>query len=331
MNPETIIRYADLFCGIGAFHTAFSTSSSRMKCVFACDIDEGARAIYEKNYSIKPYSDIRTLNEREIPDFDVLCAGFPCQPFSIAGNKGGFQDETSGNLFFDIMRIIISKMPRVCIFENVKNLESHDGGKTFSTIRQALEAQDYHVTWQVLNSAMFGSPQARERLYILASKGKPLIQPSSACSAKPRSVMSILDTQAANHGSLTEHHQLVPVTTKTRKKSELRPRILYNVVNMHTQKGGRQGERVYDPAHVGVTICASSGGPGAKTGLYKVGDQVRRLNVTETLRMFGFPDSFIFPESINSEKALFYLGNSIVVDVLVAFVPILESYFNQSR
>jgi site-specific DNA-cytosine methylase len=110
------------------------------------------------------------------------------------------------------------------------------------------------------------------------------------------------------------------------EKTITKPKILYDVVDKKTKKGGRQGERVYDVSHAGVTVCASSGGPGAKTGLYKVGNGIRRLTVRETLGMFGFPRDYKF-ENVSSEHALFYLGNSIVVDVVKHFVPVIATWF----
>ena len=121
-KPVKKIRYIDLFCGLGAFHTAFNTSS-HFECVLACDIDEGVRKIYEANYGIAPFGDIRKLDIPNMPDFDLLCAGFPCQPFSIAGNGEGFEDKEKGNLFYDILNIIDGKKPNMCILENVKNLK----------------------------------------------------------------------------------------------------------------------------------------------------------------------------------------------------------------
>lgn len=312
-----MIHYIDLFCGLGAFHTAFS-KSDKFKCVFACDIDEGIRRIYNANYGLQPHGDIRTVTT--LPKFDILCAGFPCQPFSIAGNRDGFQDTEKGNLFYDILRIIDANKPELCILENVKNLETHDDGRTFQKIRTELETRGYNVTWRVLNAAHFGSPQARERIFIVASR-RPFEIPSVSVSATP--VASILDADEQRLLDLSKYNL---VEKHSAAKSKQKPHILYDLQSKTTGKGGRQGERVYDIQHVGVTVCASSGGPGAKTGLYQTPTGIRRLNVKETLRMFGFPDSYTFPNTTD-EDALFYLGNSIVVNVVDSFVRPLEEYF----
>ena len=320
------IRYIDLFSGLGAFHQAFN-SNPQFKCVLACDIDEGARTIYEANFGLKPQGDIRVLADatEDMPDFDLLCAGFPCQPFSIAGNGEGFKDKVKGNLFYDILKIIDAKTPRMCILENVKNLETHDQGKTFQTIRQELEDRGYTINARVLNSAEFGSPQQRERIFIFATLS-PFIFPSNTPHYK--TVASILDSAVTQNELNGNKYYLIKKNPKT---TITIPRCVYDVYSFETNKGGRQGERVYDPSAVGITVCASSGGPGAKTGLYLTAtDCIRRLNVKETLQMFGFPTTYKFP-GVKTEQALFYLGNSIVVNVPLSFIPAVSTFFNSQN
>ena len=184
------IKYVDLFCGLGAFHSAFN-SSPRLECVMACDIDESVRNIYEENYGLKPLKDICKINADSLPDFDLLCAGFPCQPFSIAGNGEGFKDKVKGNLFYDILRIIDAKHPSMCILEKVKNLKTHDNGNTYRTIEMELVNREYLVTSKVINSADYGSPQARQRIFIVATKIKPFIIPTPIKTTNP--VSTIVD------------------------------------------------------------------------------------------------------------------------------------------
>ena len=318
-----MIRYVDLFSGLGAFHQAFQQNPA-FQCVAACDIDEGARKIYEANFGLKPTGDIRVLADAaaEMPDFELLCAGFPCQPFSIAGNGEGFKDKVKGNLFYDILKIIDVKKPRMCILENVKNLETHDEGKTFQTIRSELVDRGYAVTARVLNSAEYGSPQQRERIFIFATLS-PFDFPANVPHYK--TVASVLDPmETENELNGDKYYRAM----KNPKPSVRIPRCLYDVYSFETNKGGRQGERIYDPHATGITVCASSGGPGAKTGLYLISPEcVRRLNVKETLQMFGFPTTYKFPD-IPAEKALFYLGNSIVVNVPASFIPAVLGYFS---
>ena len=134
------IKYIDLFCGLGSFHTAFNKNNiiqNKVKytCVLSCDINEGVRKLYEENYGIKPAGDINEINIDTMPDFDILCAGFPCQPFSIAGNQQGFKDKTRGNLFYKLLEIIDKKQPTTLMLENVKNLHTIHKGETFKIIK----------------------------------------------------------------------------------------------------------------------------------------------------------------------------------------------------
>lgn len=307
----TKIRYADLFCGLGAFHQAFKGNPS-FECVFASDIDEGARRIYERNHGLRPEGDVRNVSADDFPDVELICAGIPCQSFSIAGSRKGFGDQ-NGNLFWEVARIVERKMPRMVMVENVKNLLSHDGGKTYETMKRTLDDLGYSVFAKVLDSSHYGSPQCRQRVFIVAVLGGSFEFP--ARTMPQSSVSSILVDSSSAWDS--DGYDLRPKTAGPRP---FKPRIIFDVVSKKTGKGGRQGERVYDPSCCEVTICASSGGPGAKTGLYKVGDSIRRLGVGECLAMFGFPRDFDFL-NLPEEQRIFYLGNSIVVNVVEAMIP----------
>lgn len=315
------IRYADLFCGIGAFHQAFKKDGS-FRCVLAADINEGARRVYEANHGIKPIGDIRDVVADQVPDLDLICAGIPCQSFSIAGRKKGFGDD-NGNLFWDLLRIVSAKRPRMVIVENVKNLETHDSGKTYSTIKESFLDLGYSFSSQVMNSSHYGSPQCRQRIFMVATTGGDFCFPERFKHSVP--VSSILES---NNGSSWDMSGYDLVKKNTSPKP-FRPRIIFDVVSKGTGKGGRQGERVYDSDCCGITVCASSGGPGAKTGLYKVGSSIRRLSVAECLSMFGFPKDFDFLD-ISEEQRIFYLGNSIVVNALDAMVPSILDNFSLS-
>jgi DNA (cytosine-5)-methyltransferase 1 len=163
------MKFADLFCGIGGFHQALANMN--MECVFACDIDEACRRTYEANYGIVPSEDVRKADESSIPSFDVLCAGFPCQPFSKAGFQKGFGDDR-GNLFLDICRMADFHRPRYMILENVRNLASHDSGNTWKVIKAAIGDLGYHTYEDplILNALDFGVPQNRERVIIMCKR-----------------------------------------------------------------------------------------------------------------------------------------------------------------
>lgn len=160
-------KFIDLFCGIGGFHQAMAQLGGQ--CVYACDIDEDCRKTYEANYGIRPDRDITKVNASKIPEYDVLCAGFPCQAFSKAGKRLGFHDETKGTLFFDVERIMQHTKPKYALLENVRNLASHDDGNTWRVIHQHLVSIGYNVLCNpvIFSPHYIGIPQHRERVYIM--------------------------------------------------------------------------------------------------------------------------------------------------------------------
>jgi DNA (cytosine-5)-methyltransferase 1 len=320
------IKYIDLFCGLGAFHSAFnfiSNSNIKYKCIFACDIDDNVRKIYKANHKIEPLGDINDVNISNIPDFDILCGGFPCQPFSIAGKKEGFDDKIKGNLFFSILKIIDIKNPNTIILENVKNLLSINKGDTFKTIKVELEKRGYIISHKIIDSKYYNSPQSRQRLFIIGNKTKSFIFPEIKNDII--SVSNIIDNTETRFLNYNDKYKLEKCNDSENKNN---CKMLYKLVHKKTNNGGRQGERIYSINHCGPTICASSGGPGAKTGLYYIDNKVRRLNAMEGLRMFGFDNNYIWNEFVKEEDMLFYLGNSIVVDVLKIIIKSLElQYF----
>ena len=188
------MRFADLFCGIGGFHAALSDLGH--ECVFACDSDKYASAVYERNFGISAYRDIRDCTD--LPDFDILCAGFPCQPFSKSGSQEGFEDKTRGTLFHEILRIIKESNPGILLLENVPNLKAHDGGITFEIIRQSIENEGYRFWDEILSPHSFGTPQIRKRLYMVGIS-ENLCSDSDfefpKGSGKETNVRSILDDQ----------------------------------------------------------------------------------------------------------------------------------------
>lgn len=176
------LKYIDLFCGIGGFHQALTNIG--FKCVYACDINKDCRETYFKNYKIQPEKDITKIDIDKIPKFDILCAGFPCQPFSKAGFQKGFADEDRGNLFFEICKIIQKHSPKYLILENVRNLASHDNGNTWKVIKTKIDEIGYYTYEDplILNVLHFNIPQNRERVVILCQRkdigklpNKPLV------------------------------------------------------------------------------------------------------------------------------------------------------------
>lgn len=223
------IRFFDMFSGIGGFRSGLEAVGG-FACVGHCEIDKHANRAYTAIYNISPqevyFEDARKIDPNALPDIDLICGGFPCQAFSIAGKRGGF-DDARGTLFFEIARIAAVKRPAFLFLENVPGLLSHDGGRTFATILSTLSELGYDVAWQVLNSKNFGVPQARKRVYIVGYlRGK--------C---PGEVLSFTE---ANGTPLV---QVFP---------------------------GSEGNRIYSPRGVSITLTSSAGGVGGKTGLYDV-------------------------------------------------------------
>ena len=160
-------KYIDLFCGIGGFHQAMKSLGG--ECVFASDIDEDCRKTYKANYGIEPVGDITAIDAKDIPAHDVLCGGFPCQAFSKAGKRLGFEDPTKGTLFFDILRIMKYHKPKYALLENVRNLASHDNGNTWKVIHSSLKEIGYNLLEEpvIFSPHYLGIPQHRERVYIM--------------------------------------------------------------------------------------------------------------------------------------------------------------------
>ncbi len=176
MIINNCLTFIDLFAGIGGFHLGLKKAG--MKCVLACEIDEYARKTYEYNHKVHSpeiftsgnfIKDIRNINPKLILDFDILCAGFPCQPFSQVGQKKGFKDKEDdrGNMFFEIIRIIQEKRPKVLFLENVRNLVNHDDGRTFKIIKDNVEKNGYSFNWKVIKASDHGLPQHRPRIYMV--------------------------------------------------------------------------------------------------------------------------------------------------------------------
>ena len=158
------LTFTDMFCGIGGFHIA--ASQLGMRCVFACDIDAEARRAYRRNLGMEPAGDITAIAPESVPDHDLLLAGFPCQPFSIIGDMRGFDDDR-GNLIFNVAEIIDAKRPAAFVLENVRQLSTHNRGRTMQSIIAALNELGYRADWRVLNALDFGLPQKRERTIIV--------------------------------------------------------------------------------------------------------------------------------------------------------------------
>jgi DNA (cytosine-5)-methyltransferase 1 len=163
-SNNNTLKYIDLFCGIGSFHYSFKKLG--WKCVMACDLDNAAKNTYYNNYGLSPLDDITNIKPCDIPMYDILCAGFPCQPFSLCGKHEGFNDNR-GTLFFNIMKFVQYHKPKIIILENVQGLLNHDKGNTFTIIKNEIQNLDYSITYKILKCSDYGIPQMRKRLFII--------------------------------------------------------------------------------------------------------------------------------------------------------------------
>lgn len=306
-------KFIDLFAGIGGFHYALESFGA--ECVFASEWDKYASQTYELNFGIKPKGDITLINENEIPSHEILCGGFPCQAFSISGKQRGFED-TRGTLFFDIARIVKYHKPKILFLENVKNLTKHNDGQTLKIILNTLKNLGYNVYTKVLNASNFGLPQNRERIYIVAFHND--LDSSNFKFPNPPN----------KQVCLKEFLEDNPTNAKIVKRNDIDiyknykiQNSLFDEVNLENRpiqigkvnKGG-QGERIYHPLGHAITLSAYGGGVGSKTGLYLVGETIRKLSPRECARIQGFPENFIL-SNIDSQSYKQF-GNSVSINVL---------------
>ncbi len=311
------ITYIDLFAGIGGFHQAMNFFEGQ--CVFACEWDKHAATTYKKNYNILPAGDITKISEVDIPSHELLCAGFPCQAFSVSGKQKGFED-TRGTLFFDIARIANHHQPKVLLLENVRNFARHDGGRTLKTVIKTLNNIGYDCHHKILNASDFGLPQNRERLFIVAFRKDLAIKTFHFPTPLQNKVSlnSILEKKPQEAKIINR-----PDTVFTKEYSP--ETDIFGNLNLphrpiqigHVNKGG-QGERIYSPYGHAITLSAYGGGAGAKTGLYYIDKQVRKLSPRECARLQGFPDDFQIVSSLTQSYQQF--GNSVAVNVLKAII-----------
>lgn len=299
--------FIDLFAGLGGFRLALESLGA--ECVYSSEWDEPVRKVYSDNFDEFPDGDITQVDEKSIPDHDILCAGFPCQAFSISGKQHGFED-SRGTLFFDVARIVKEKQPKVVFMENVKNFASHDGGKTLEVVRATMEDLGYTFFYKVLSAVDFGIPQKRERIYMVCFRND--LNVASFNYPKPFELQKHVEDFLLSDENMVSHLYVDrPDTYFNGKKDEhySNKTIRLGIVN----KGG-QGERIYSTKGIAITLSANGGGVFSKTGGYLINGRTRKLHPRECARLMGFPDSYIISDSPNQAYKQF--GNSVVIDVL---------------
>ena len=309
IEKQTLKNYTfiDLFAGLGGFRLALESLGA--KCVYSSEWDKFAQEVYCENFGEIPDGDITKVDENQIPKHDILCAGFPCQAFSISGKQRGFEDNR-GTLFFDVARIVKAKKPKVVFMENVKNFATHYKGKTLSVVKSTMTELGYTFNYKVLNATDYGIPQKRERIYMVCFRNDLNINefsfPKTFSLQKHVEDFLLYDEKLIS--SLFVYRPDIYYNNKIDNKTSNRP-IRLGIVN----KGG-QGERIYSTKGIAVTLSANGGGIFAKTGGYLVNGIPRKLHPRECARLMGFPDSYKM--SKNKNQAYKQFGNSVVVDVL---------------
>ena len=327
-SSSNALKGIDLFCGIGGFRLAMQDNN--VECVFSSDIDKFAQQTYEANFHEVPTGDITKVAANDIPSFDILAAGFPCQPFSYAGEKKGFEDTTRGTLFFDICRILEYHKPAMVFLENVKGLVSHKNGETLATVIDNLKKLGYYPHWQVLSSLDYGLPQKRERWYCVAFREDVPFEFPKPLGGHP-TLRDIVD--------LDDHSPQLTIS-----KFEL-DRIDYHFAHCKETERVQHSNAKYEPntkkGKYGVysfqkpdgSLRFHVGDP-AKTQIQeafyscldtyastiianrtpKLWDIRRKLSVLEAKRLQGFPDDFVMP--VSDAQAYKQLGNSVSVPII---------------
>jgi DNA (cytosine-5)-methyltransferase 1 len=307
-NPK--FKFIDLFAGIGGIRLAYQNLGG--KCVFTSEWNNFAKKTYEANFGEVPFGDITKIDENAIPDHDVLLAGFPCQPFSIAGvskknalgRKHGFLDETQGTLFFDIARILENKKPKAFMLENVKNLVSHDKGNTFKVIKNTLTKLGYSIHYQILD-AKFYVPQHRERIIIVGFKNKVFKGNENFQFPKPPSATpKIKDILEEN------------VDSKYTLSNKLW-QYLQDYAAKHKAQGNGFGFGLTDLEGISRTISARYYKDGSEILIPQKGINPRRLTPWECARLQGFPKEFII-DRVSDNQAYRQFGNSVTVPLIQA-------------
>ena len=305
----TPIKFIDLFAGIGGMRLAFESVGA--KCVFTSEWDRFAQQTYQENFGEKPFGDITKIAENEIPKFDLLVAGFPCQPFSSIGKREGFKHETQGTLFYDVARIIDFHKPRAFLLENVAGLLTHDDGRTFTTIINVLTNLGYRLEYKILDSSDYGVPQKRDRIYIVGFNKKK-VKPADFNFPKPRKakvgIGKFVETGLKDL-SISKHLQSVYIY----KLDDGRPEVITPESDFPVKTLVASYHKIQR-----LTGTFVKDGP---TGL-------RLLSENECKAIMGFPKNFKIPVSRTQMYRQF--GNSVAVPVVRGVARAIVKHLEQN-
>lgn len=318
-----MLKCASFFAGVGGIDIGFE-NAKLFDVVYANEIDPYPVKTYELNSKIKvDCRDIKEVKSEEIPDFDVMLAGFPCQAFSVAGHRKGFDDEKGrGTLFFELIRIIKAKKPQIVFLENVKNLVGHDNGNTFSVILDELEKEGYHVKYAVLNAMEHGNvPQNRERIYIVAFKDIEIYKSFEFPFSVPlkKKISDVIDFE----NLIDEKYYY----TKGKYKGDIYEQL---VEAMDDENAVYQWRRKYvrkNKSGVVPTLTANQGEGGHNVCLVKTKHGIRKMTPHECFNTQGFPKKFKLPTNMSDARLYKQAGNSVCVSVIQRIAEkIAEAY-----
>lgn len=303
-GDPTALRFIDLFCGIGGFRIAFERQNA--KCVFSSDWDKYSQITYEANFGEKPIGDITAVDVKDVPAHDILCGGFPCQPFSIAGvskkqslgRKHGFEDERQGNLFFNIAAILDHHRPQAFVLENVKNLKSHDKGNTFRVIRETLEDKlGYHLYTKIIDAKPL-VPQHRERIFLVGFREKRHFEFPELPKEGPK-LGTILEDKVPDKYTLTDKLWA----------------YLQNYAKKHQAAGNGFGFGLVTKNDTARTLSARYYKDGSEILISQgPGKNPRRLTPKECARLMGYPEDYKI--TVSDTQAYRQFGNSVVMPVV---------------
>ena len=315
------MKVASLFSGIGGFEKGLIQADTNTEIVFSSEIDKYARQTYKKNFGVDPHGDITQIKATDIPDHDILCGGFPCQSFSIAGKRRGFED-CRGTLFFEIMRIAQVKRPSILFLENVRGILSHAAGRTFKTVLRTMDDMGYDAEWQVFNSKNHGVPQNRERVFIIGhlrgTPGREIFPITKECG-------EVQKTPNGKHictGTLTTRNQsgqanwdgsttLIACDSGTGHKTQLRSEI---IAPLRANNGAPYNNIVIPNIAGCLTGGGHSGGLHSDMTTLITHGNMRRLTPIECERLQGFPDNWT--EGVSDTQRYKQLGNAVTVNVI---------------
>lgn len=314
-------KVGSMFAGIGGICLGFKQAGAEI--IWANEIDKNACITYRTNFG-NDYlveDDIKNIDTKDIPDIDILTAGFPCQPFSIAGYQKGFTDDR-GNLFFEIIRVLKDKKPKAILLENVKNLASHDGGNTFKVIKEALKENGYFIREDILNTAEYGNiPQNRERIYIVGFRSEE--QRDKFEFPKPlkltKSIFDIIEFDDKKEDSYYYNNSKYYDTLKETMRNQ-------NTVYQWRRIYCRENKNKLCP-----TLTANMGTGGHNVPLIKDNYDIRKLTPKECLLFQGFPIDYKIPENMSNSHIYKQAGNAVSVPVIQRIAENILKVLNESK